>query len=102
MEIERAHRLGKFEAGKDRPVIVKFASFKVRQSVLSSAHRLKNTSYSISEDFSRGVREKRKILWDYAKINKQDGKKPVLKFDTLHLNGKRYQYDSDSGGVVEL
>lgn len=35
--IERAHRLGKFNPDKKRPLIVNFASFKEKQAILENA-----------------------------------------------------------------
>nr|XP_037276086.1 uncharacterized protein LOC119169097 [Rhipicephalus microplus] len=91
--IERAHRLGRFRAGRSRPIIAKFSSFKEKQQVLGNARKLKGTTTSISEDFSEAVRKKRKILWEYAKAQKQDGAKAMLRYDYLLLNGQKFVCD---------
>lgn len=57
LTIERAHRLGKFCEGKNRPIIVRFNSFKDRQAVLGKAFTLRGSNVAISEDFSRTVRD---------------------------------------------
>lgn len=45
---EKAHRLGKFSRNKKRPLIVKFACYKEKQSVLLKARKFKGTNISIS------------------------------------------------------
>lgn len=92
--IERAHRSGKFTGNRPRPVIASFASFKDKQAVLSNAKKLKGSKISISEDFSAGVRLKRKRLLEYSKANKKENDKICLKFDSLYLNGVRYIFGS--------
>lgn len=52
VEIERAHRLGKFNTEKQRSIIAKFNTDKDKQKVLLAAKKLKGTAISISEDFS--------------------------------------------------
>ncbi|XP_054924418.1 uncharacterized protein [Dermacentor andersoni] len=45
-EIERAHHLGRHSNDKPRPIITKFTFFKTKETVLSSARKLKGTNYS--------------------------------------------------------
>ena len=51
-DIDIAHRLGKFKAGKIRPVIVKFVRRIDKINVMRNAHKLKNTKLSINEDLT--------------------------------------------------
>ncbi|KAH9370782.1 hypothetical protein HPB48_014722 [Haemaphysalis longicornis] len=53
---ERVHRLGKYHTHKQRPIIAKMSSFKGKQKVVSTAHKLKGTGFSIGEDFSPSTR----------------------------------------------
>ncbi|XP_070385574.1 uncharacterized protein [Dermacentor albipictus] len=65
-DIERAHRLGKFREGKNRPIIVNFCRFKVKEQLLSCGSRLKDKEYAIREDFSPAIRYARSKLVEYA------------------------------------
>ncbi|KAM7303424.1 uncharacterized protein ISCGN_013382 [Ixodes scapularis] len=95
--IERAHRLGKHKDGKNRPIVVNFPGWKVKESVLRSAFKFKNTSFSVSEDFSLAVQEKRRQLWNYAKEKRQNRENKVhLNHDKLVINGQTFIWDSET------
>lgn len=98
-DIERAHRLGNHSADRIRPVIVKFLSHKTKDALLSNGRKLKDTNYSIGEDFSRTVRHARKQLLVFAKANSN---KYSLRFKTLHIGSKRYVFDASSQAVKEI
>lgn len=93
VQIERAHRLGRSQANKPRPLIAMFSMFKDKQAILANARKLKGSNISISEDFSEAVRRKRKFLWEFGKRNALDGARVNLKYDKLFLNGQAYVYD---------
>uniref|UniRef100_L7LZ78 Uncharacterized protein n=1 Tax=Rhipicephalus pulchellus TaxID=72859 RepID=L7LZ78_RHIPC len=98
-DIERAHRLGYHSVNRNRPIIVKLLSHKTRDALLSNGRKLKNTTYSIGEDFSRPVQHARKQLLAFAKT-KSD--KYSLRFKTLHIGSKRYIFDPSSNTVKEI
>lgn len=102
VEIERAHRLGKFNADKQRPIIVKFRSDKDKQKVLLAAKKLKGTRISISEDFSEPLRKKRRLLLEYAKEHQSEADKGYVKRDVLYLHKMKYVYDESMGKVVRV
>ncbi|XP_037507332.1 uncharacterized protein LOC119383323 [Rhipicephalus sanguineus] len=101
--IERAHRLGAFTEGRTRPIVASFSGWKARESVMRNAYKFKNTSFSVSEDFSHAVREKRRLLWNYAK-EKRDSKeyRVRLNYDKLTINGKTFVWDSEINQPVLL
>lgn len=99
VEIERAHRLGKFRPGNCRPVIVNFATYKAKERILTNAKKLKGSCISISEDFSESIRMKRKQLWEYAKKVRKETDKVNLRYDALYINKTKYIYDEPSGEV---
>ncbi|XP_050022692.2 uncharacterized protein [Dermacentor andersoni] len=71
--------------------------------VFKNAYILKGTSYSISEDFSRAVQEKRRQLWNYAKEKRQNKENHVrLSYDKLIINGQTFVWDSDMRMPVPL
>ncbi|XP_037566850.1 uncharacterized protein LOC119446481 [Dermacentor silvarum] len=101
--IERAHRLGAFTEGRIRPIVTSFSGWKARESVMRNAFKFKNTSFSVSEDFSHAVREKRRLLWNYAK-EKRDSKeyRVRLNYDKLIINGKTFVWDSEMNQLTPL
>ena len=52
-DIDVVHRLGRFEIGKIRPVIVKFVQREVKFNVMRNAKHLKNTPISVNEDLTQ-------------------------------------------------
>lgn len=80
-KFERVHRLGKFTAEKNRPIIAKFTSFKDKNNVLGAAHKLKGTDISIGEDFSFSTRLARRKLISFARELDKPFK---LTIDKLH------------------
>ena len=72
IRIERAHRLGRFNRSRSRPIIVSFLESSSVQSVLSNAHKLKGSPYSINKDFPQEIANARKSLWGEYKQLKQN------------------------------
>lgn len=96
--IDHAHRLGSFVENKTRPIMVRFVRFKDRESVLTSGIKLKDTGFSVREDFSRPVRIARKKLLEYGKAQPS---KFRLRHDKLFIDGRCYLYDAISETVVQ-
>ncbi|XP_042146094.1 uncharacterized protein LOC121835711, partial [Ixodes scapularis] len=96
--LERSHRLGKFDDGKNRPIIVKFSRFKDKESILASGFKLKGSNFSVRDDFSASVRQSRAKLFEYGKSLNVSFK---VHFDKLHIGNKRNFFDQDSQSVVE-
>ncbi|KAH9383179.1 hypothetical protein HPB48_024005 [Haemaphysalis longicornis] len=59
-DMERAHRLGVFQPDKNRPIVAKFAHFKVKQQILTPLSELKETDFGLAEDLSANTRLTRK------------------------------------------
>ncbi|XP_040063739.2 uncharacterized protein LOC120838065 [Ixodes scapularis] len=91
--VERIHRIGRPNKGKSRPVILKLFDYNVKENILRNARKLKGTKISISEDFSIHIRQKRKLLWNSAKEDRDKGEKVVLRFDKLIVGNSCYQWD---------
>ena len=67
----RAHRVGKYNANKTRPIVAKFYDFKIKQEVIGNAGVLYDEGiYSIAEDFSIATTDLRKKLYERAKSDK--------------------------------
>ncbi|XP_049514281.1 uncharacterized protein LOC119432614 [Dermacentor silvarum] len=93
--IDRIHRLGKKLSGRTRPVILSVADYRDKIKVLQNCSKLKDTDYSISEDFSKRVQGIRKKLWDSAGDERKAGKKVKLVFDKLRVNNTLYSWNEE-------
>ncbi|XP_077529693.1 uncharacterized protein LOC144142202 [Haemaphysalis longicornis] len=58
--IERAHSVGQQRHDHQRPIIVKLTFLKTKEEIFSNKLKLKDTNYSIGEDFPESVRKTRK------------------------------------------
>lgn len=96
-DIERAHRIGRFQPSKNRPIIVRFCHYKDRELILSNAKKLKGTNYSVSEDFSPNTRKARKHLIQFGKASRKSYK---LRHDKLTIDGTTYVFDGSSESVI--
>lgn len=96
--IDRAHRIGKFQNGKQRPIIVCFNQFKVKEAILYSAPKLKGQKVSISEDYSQKIVYARKRLIEYAKNTNATYR---LRFDKMFIGNKCFIFDDVSNSVIE-
>lgn len=93
--IARAHRLGRFSNERTRPIIVKFFNEKEIDTILSNGHKLKDTEFGISRDYSEAVREKRRKLWQFSKTIKKEKDRVNLVFNKLKINKDVYIWDTE-------
>ncbi|XP_075742266.1 uncharacterized protein LOC142795860 [Rhipicephalus microplus] len=99
--IERIHRLG-FKGAKTRPVILKFLNYREKESILRKSYKLKGTSLSLSQDFSKRVREIRKNLWNSATEDRARGGKVKLVHDKLCVDGTFYTWNDERNERCQL
>lgn len=83
----------KKEAGRSRPVILKILDYREKMAILKSAHKLKGTHISLSEDFSKRLRDIRQKLWKSAAGEKANGAKVKLVYDKLSINNILFGWD---------
>lgn len=93
--IERMHRLGK-RRGKDRPVIFRLMDSREKNDIMRNCAKLKGSSISISEDFSKRVLYCRKRLWESAQEDKRNGSRLRLLRDKLSVDGRLYYWDEQT------
>ncbi|XP_077551934.1 uncharacterized protein LOC144166231 [Haemaphysalis longicornis] len=91
--IERIHRLGKQRPGYIRPVIMRFYDCKEKENILQNCSKLKGTSISVSNDYSKETVEVRKKLWASAAADRASGKKVSLVHDKLKIGDSLYIWD---------
>ncbi|XP_049275319.1 uncharacterized protein LOC125759848 [Rhipicephalus sanguineus] len=96
--VERAHRLGRFTATKNRPIIVQLLSFNEKQRVLSATSSLKGTSIAISEDYSNKVRQERRKLIQFAKSKGGDFRQSHNK---LKIGKETFVYNAETDSVTK-
>ena len=98
VQFDRVHRLG----GKpDSPVIACCSSYKEKVKILKEKKKLKGSTIFIGEDFSTRVREIRRKLSPHLKAARDLGKKCVMIFDHLLVDGKKFFLDEKSGTLKE-
>lgn len=88
MEVERAHRTGKSEPGRDspRPIVVRFQKYKDKLAVLERAKNLKGTKIYINEDYTEAVKQKRRELLPKMKAARERGDIAFLRHDKLIIH----------------
>ncbi|XP_077492653.1 uncharacterized protein LOC144103827 [Amblyomma americanum] len=94
--IERIHRLGKREPGRDRPIIIKLTDFRDKMKIMSNCFNLKGTQFSVNEDFSKRVVEIRKNLWNSCADERKNGVKAKLIFDKLKVKNTLYTWNEET------
>ncbi|MEW8547683.1 MAG: hypothetical protein AB2693_29600 [Candidatus Thiodiazotropha sp.] len=67
MYLERAHRLGRYNIAKPRPIIVAFRDFCDIDEILNASSQLKGTDFGVSKDFPSEISKARQSLWSQFK-----------------------------------
>ena len=84
IRIERAHRTGgDNQSGKPKTVVVKFESYKDRDTVLRAARKEKPPGVFVNEDLSQRVMARRRELMPRLREARQQGKFAYLSYDRL-------------------
>lgn len=94
IKLQRAHRIGRFNKDKIRPVVAKFAFYPDRERVRKNASKLKDTPYGIAEQYPREIMETRRKLFPIMKKARDEQKDAYIYVDKLFINGKEYKTES--------
>jgi exosome complex exonuclease DIS3/RRP44 len=98
IEMDRVHRLG----SKDNaPIIARCTFYKDKVSIMKAKAKLKGSDIFVGDDFSRGVREKRKKLSPFLKEIRQEDKTARLVHDHIVVGGRKLFLDADEQALVE-
>lgn len=102
--IERAHRVGRKQAGRSRPrtIVAKFLSYKAREAILKARKNLKGTNIYVREDFSDIVNAKRRELLPKLKEARQQGSIAYLRYDKLVILPRRSYADVAHGSPLQF
>ncbi|XP_042147409.1 uncharacterized protein LOC121836548 [Ixodes scapularis] len=99
--IQSARRIGQYRANGKRPIIVNFVSWNEKESILHAGFKFKNSNYSVSEDFSKTLRDKKRMLSDFSKeIRLSKANKVFLSYDKLIVNGEAHIWDTEQKKAV--
>ena len=91
IKLHRAHRMGRFNPSKIRPIIAKFAFFPDREKVRKSAGLLKNTNFDISQQFPKEIMDTRKKLVPIMKAARGNGQDAYIVVDKLYIDKVLYR-----------
>ena len=93
IELSRTHRSGPKKPGKPRVIITNFHKYKQKEEVRKAVyHTLRDTNYSVFEQYPPEITEKRRILVQKMKsIKREQGPRSCrLVIDQLHNGGTTY------------
>lgn len=100
-DIDYISRLGGMEKNK-RPVLIRFTTLKKKIEILKSRANLKDSPYSLDEDFSKEVREKRKSLLPELKKLRNENKIAVLRYDQIVVLKQDKKNTRQGGGDAAM
>lgn len=92
-DLSCAHRFGKSNEQKPRPILVKLLAIHRKTEILRNGHLLKNSGYSISNDLTQKEREDKKILRKHLKEAKNLNLEATIKQNKLFVNDKTFTVD---------
>lgn len=95
IKIDRAHRMGKYNNGKTRPIVVKYNFFQDKQRVKQAAStELTNTNIRVKDQYPKEISERRTALYPTFKQAKDAGKNAVMSYDRLYIDGQTITIDN--------
>lgn len=99
IKIDRAHRIGHFEHGKKRPIVVKFNYFGDKIDIKNKAREyLRDSVYRVSDQYPKVIQDRRRKLVPYLVQARQAGKQASLSNDVLYIDRVRYTHDHPPPG----
>ena len=90
IEFGNIHGFGRRGANNARPIIARFIYHNDLQMVLQNAHKLKESSFGISEQYPAEINNRRKNLYPIMREAKQQRRHVVLVRDRLFIDGEQY------------
>lgn len=90
IKLHRAHRVGRYNPTKIRPIVAKFVYYPDREKVRRNANKLKDKNRGIGQQFPKEIMEKRKKLVPIMKKAREDGQEAYISVDKLYIDKKLY------------
>ena len=94
IEIERCHRIGKYQPGKCRPIVTRFLRFKDKETIKKASYKLKGTKFGLGDQFPKEIIARRAVLRPIEKDHKSRGQPAYLSIDKLYTTGWCYFVDA--------
>ena len=96
IDFSRVHRLGKSKTdangkAKSRPIVANVTNSKMKYSIMSKGKALKNTTYSISDQFPPEIMDRRRLLYPIMTEARKKKQKARLSVDKLYINDELYR-----------
>ena len=99
IKLHRAHRIGKFDRTKTRPIVAKFTYYPDREKVREAAPKLRGSKYGVSQQFPKEIQDKRRALVPIMKQAREEGKEAYISVDKLYINGQLYRGQIGGGRI---
>lgn len=87
-ELDQINRTGPRIAGKNRPVLVKFLTFRKTLEIFKNRKNLKETNITIYEDLPKEIINERRTLIPIMKKFREQNKYSIIKYNNLYVDGK--------------
>ncbi len=97
IKLHRAHRIGRYNPQKTRPIVAKFAYYPDRESVRTNANTLVRP-FGVSQQFPPEVMYTRKRLIPIMLEARGQGKEAYISGDKLFINGNLYREPGAAAG----
>ncbi|XP_050516433.1 uncharacterized protein LOC126891297 [Diabrotica virgifera virgifera] len=88
-DIQDVYRIGYKKERRDRPTVIRLNSIQKKYQIMRNARKLKDTSYSVSEQFSKKTIEERKQLVPYLKKIKDSGATAFIRHNYIIVDNKK-------------
>lgn len=95
--INNCYRIGK---GRFRPILVKFTSFLMKDTILARGHMLKGTKIRLDNDYDFQTRQERQKLLPLLRSARARGLRAILHFNKIRIEGRIMGYD-DANNFIE-
>lgn len=92
IHFSRVHRIGKArpDQKQPRPIVAKVLDSKMKTTMMSRGKELKNTNYSISNQFPPEILSRSRLLYPVM-VEARKRKKNARLFDKLYIDGQLYR-----------
>ena len=90
MYLERAHRLGKYDPSKTRPIIVAFRDFCDTELILNETSCSRGTDLGVSRDYPNEISKARQSIWKQYKTARENNPRKKVTFGypaSIRVNG---------------
>ncbi|KAH3881219.1 hypothetical protein DPMN_005142 [Dreissena polymorpha] len=95
LKIDRAHRIGRFQFNKHRPVVVKFNYFQDKIDVKQRIRdKQQTTPIRVADQFPKEIQDRRRKLIPFMIKCRNEGKNVNLNYDKLYVDNRMYTADN--------